>query len=62
MHDYKVKIVVKGTGFANKSELLDTGFISVNDAVNKANTVIEQKFGSGRNFEVSRPPKRRRRV
>jgi hypothetical protein len=62
MHDYKVKIVVKENGFQTRKEMMDTGFISVSKAVDTVNNLIEQKFGSGRNFEVSRPPKRRRRV
>lgn len=57
MRDYKLRIAVN-TG--HEQTVYDTGFIEATEAIQRANEIIDKKFGSKDQLELTRRHKRRR--
>ena len=63
MRDFEIAIAIKEKKHGNlySKPILETGYTSVTNAVNAANAVIRDKFGSANVIEITREHRKRRR-
>jgi superfamily I DNA/RNA helicase len=56
-----IAIKTKEDGDRYARPVLETGYMSVQKALDQANAVIDRKFGTGETLELHRPRRRRQR-